>query len=181
MPVVHGARVHAGQEEPSALERDAVPRTEREPNPVRTFHVRGDLPRLRPRTPSSSLRVSHAVRGAFPWKISGSGRPRDSCRTATRYVPVLGSTVGVALPQVIFSSATTTVASSQTRPPSVLRRARISMSPVSETLRRRPSQKTSNVPRVVSASEGTRYGDSRRCRRRRDPARTPRLHDGRRG
>ena len=106
--------------------------------------------------PSSALRVTHTVRSARPLRIRSSPPSAGFLHSSSQTVPVRESTTGAGLPTVIPGSVATTCASSQVRPPSVLRRSRVSISPASARLCLRPSQNASTVPLVERVRAGMR-------------------------
>ena len=70
--------------------------------------------------------------------------------------PRTRSTTGQGLPQVRSPSETTSCRGPQVRPPSLLRRRRMSISSSSRPVRRRASQKASTVPSGATARAGMR-------------------------
>ena len=81
------------------------------------------------------------MRGALPSRIMLSGPSARFLQNGNQIVPVLLSTTGQGLPQVVAGSVTTVWVGSQVWPPSKLRFKIRSMSPVSLRECRRPSQK----------------------------------------
>ena len=72
-------------------------------------------------------------------------------------VPVVSSTTGQGLPHVFGPSSQTTCGSLQVLPPLVEHLSSRSISPVSEALFFRPSQKASKVWLLVTINAGIRY------------------------
>ena len=106
--------------------------------------------------PSSLLWVSQTVRGAFPPRIILSGPSARFLQNGSHIVPVVLSTTGQGLPQVVAGSVTTVWVGSQVRPSLKLRLKIRSISPVSLRECFLPSQNANIVPRVETAIAGIR-------------------------
>src|SRR5689334_17828364 len=109
--------------------------------------------------PSSSLLNSQTVRPPFDFfaVISFSVALPGLCVANSQMTPVSSSRTGQGFPQVFVLSFQSTCCSPQVLPPSPEHLSNKSISPESEPLFFRPSQKAKTVPFFVTISDGIRY------------------------
>ena len=108
--------------------------------------------------PSSLDFVTQTVRVPldFRWPMAVSPSSPRLWVMRSQTTPVVRSTTGQGLPQVLGPSSQINWSGCQVRPPSKLRLATMSMSPVSLALVLRPSQRASTVPLSVTTTAGMR-------------------------